>query len=96
MLFNVNVDVLEIVRMLDLINASTCSPTHNYLSLVSDIDECSSWPCQNGGSCLDVVDFFRCTCVAGYTGVQCESGKRLLIFAVVNEVMPTFYGWHKI
>ncbi len=41
----------------------------------SDIDECASTPCQNGGTCNDDVNSYTCTCNAGYTGSDCETGK---------------------
>ena len=40
-----------------------------------DVDECASSPCQNGGTCLDQINSYSCSCVAGYTGSNCESGK---------------------
>ena len=42
--------------------------------LLVDIDECSSDPCINGGSCSDEVNAHSCDCVAGYTGEDCEIG----------------------
>ncbi|XP_048369306.1 protein crumbs homolog 2 isoform X1 [Sphaerodactylus townsendi] len=36
-----------------------------------NIDECESQPCQNGGSCMDLVNSYRCQCVPGYSGVDC-------------------------
>ncbi|CAH1258920.1 NOTCH3 [Branchiostoma lanceolatum] len=41
-------------------------------SPVSDIDECASSPCRNGGTCVDQAGSFSCTCDRGYTGVHCE------------------------
>jgi hypothetical protein len=38
----------------------------------TDINECSSRPCQNGGTCTDGVDAYSCTCVSGYTGTDCQ------------------------
>ena len=39
-----------------------------------DVDECASSPCQNGGTCVDVVNAYTCNCVPGYTGDNCETG----------------------
>ena len=43
--------------------------------LHTDIDECASNPCQNGGTCADDVNRYDCTCEAGYTGVDCETSR---------------------
>lgn len=34
-------------------------------------NECSSNPCQNGGTCLNLVNAFLCQCTTGFTGVTC-------------------------
>ena len=31
--------------------------------------------CQNGGSCTDLVDGYRCLCAEGYTGTNCQTGE---------------------
>ena len=41
----------------------------------ADINECSSNPCRNGGTCRDGVNSYTCNCVAAYKGVNCEIGK---------------------
>ena len=41
----------------------------------SDINECSSSPCLNGGTCTDGINSFSCECYPGYTGKNCETGK---------------------
>ena len=41
-------------------------------SLLEDVDECSSNPCQNGGTCTDEIANFTCTCPLEYTGRHCE------------------------
>lgn len=33
-----------------------------------DVDECTSWPCLNGGRCQDLPNGFQCHCPDGYTG----------------------------
>ena len=42
---------------------------------ISDVDECGSSPCQNGATCVDLVNKYRCTCLRGFTGVNCETGE---------------------
>jgi hypothetical protein len=38
-----------------------------------DINECSSDPCKNGGTCKDLVNAYECTCAAGYDGDNCDN-----------------------
>merc|ERR1712159_454019 len=44
-----------------------------------DVDECLSFPCENGASCTDSTDVdgmaawhYECACVNGFAGVNCE------------------------
>ena len=39
----------------------------------TDIDDCSPSPCENGGTCTDLVDDFSCDCAAGFIGETCET-----------------------
>ena len=47
-----------------------------YRSLISisEINECNSLPCQNGGQCIDEINKYSCLCEAGFTGLNCETG----------------------
>ncbi|XP_070568565.1 uncharacterized protein [Ptychodera flava] len=38
-----------------------------------DTDECMSSPCQNGGTCQDLITRYRCICPVGYNGTNCET-----------------------
>lgn len=47
-----------------------------------DIDDCSTNPCHNGGTCRDLVTDFFCECKNGWKGKTCHSRKsRLLTFS---------------
>ena len=41
----------------------------------SDIDECNdNKDCKNGGTCVDGVGKYTCTCASGFTGSTCTDG----------------------
>nr|XP_005024516.3 protein crumbs homolog 2 isoform X4 [Anas platyrhynchos] len=48
-----------------------CQPGFAGETCFTNIDECESQPCQNGGHCMDLVDGFLCRCLPGYSGVEC-------------------------
>lgn len=48
---------------------------NNCYSFFQDVDECANVICGNGGTCTDKINGFQCTCVPGFTGKLCETGK---------------------
>lgn len=56
----------------------------------SDIDECASDPCYNGGTCNDLVNKFVCSCPPGYGGVRCEAG----MLKIANSCCMVFDHYH--
>lgn len=50
-----------------------CTPGYSGLFCQTEINECASSPCQNGGSCQPLVNSYQCTCSYGYSGSQCQS-----------------------
>jgi Notch-like protein len=47
---------------------------NNFYYQYIDINECSSNPCKNGGTCKDLVNGYECTCVPGYDDIHCHNG----------------------
>ncbi|XP_074465037.1 protein crumbs homolog 2 isoform X7 [Larus michahellis] len=48
-----------------------CQPGFTGKTCFTNIDECESQPCQNGGLCVDLINGFLCHCLPGYSGVEC-------------------------
>lgn len=40
-----------------------------------DVNECASFPCLNGGRCVNTDGSFQCSCKDGFTGSRCEQGE---------------------
>ena len=40
---------------------------------IAEINECDSFPCRNGATCVDLENEFECACPTGYEGVFCET-----------------------
>lgn len=40
-----------------------------------ELDECASYPCLNGATCLDLNDRYECLCADGFMGVNCQAGE---------------------
>ena len=66
------------------------------LIFLLDVNECESNPCQNGGTCGDEINSYNCSCLAGYSGLDCESGMYISVINLrassVLSVCHTFHG----
>lgn len=50
-----------------------CMPGYTGRYCEIDINECASAPCQNNGTCTDLIADYKCDCTGtGYTGSNCE------------------------
>lgn len=58
------------------------------LFVLTDIDDCQSNPCQNGGTCIDEINSFVCLCLPSYGGATCEKGNKI-------TRMHTYMIWYK-
>lgn len=50
-----------------------CIPGFTGVHCETDINECASNPCANGGVCIDLINGFRCECPRGYYDARCLS-----------------------
>ena len=58
-------------------------------NLVLDNNECSSNPCQNGGTCVDGCASYTCRCRSPYSGTNCEQlSGNLRIYACYGRNLP--------
>jgi hypothetical protein len=39
----------------------------------TELNECASNPCVNGGKCNNLINKYTCTCPSGFEGLKCES-----------------------
>jgi hypothetical protein len=59
----------------------SCAPGFSGSLCQTNIDECASAPCQNGGTCQDQVNGYTCDCVPGFSGPICQTN--------INECLST-------
>ena len=61
-----------------------------------DVDECVNHTCGNGGSCVDGVNNYSCSCKPGFTGDSCQTGvffryyQRSLSFIALPSILCRF------
>ena len=53
---------------------------------VLDIDECEALPCQNGGTCIDKVNSYKCICATGFNGKDCENSKFNALYLFTKQI----------
>ena len=53
----------------------------------TDVNECSSDPCQNGGTCSDRINAYICTCSPGYVGTNCSIGEHHVVIYILTGVV---------
>ena len=51
-----------------------CDPGYNDTdNICMEINECTPNPCENGGTCIDLMNAYSCECVPGYTDDNCAT-----------------------
>jgi len=71
---------VHVVHGVSLIEGVPCPSITDIISVIisttlSETDECLSQPCQHGAHCTDLIDGYKCSCMPGLEGANCEQGK---------------------
>ena len=56
-----------------------CNLTATLTLPISDINDCDPNPCENEGTCDDLVNGYHCQCVVGYTGATCQTSTLITV-----------------
>lgn len=62
------------MRMMDDARRQLVNCLPLFLS-ISDVNDCQSAPCLNGGTCIDKVRQYQCICAAGWDGATCQNSE---------------------
>ncbi|XP_076803894.1 uncharacterized protein LOC143447846 [Clavelina lepadiformis] len=49
-----------------------CKPGYIGHDCEVEVNECESNPCQNGATCVDLIDDYQCMCQSGFSGRNCD------------------------
>ena len=64
--------------------------------LLPEILECASSPCQFGGRCEDLINGYKCHCMAGFEGDNCEKREYKFSMFLNNDHNETWVKWLKV
>lgn len=53
-----------------------------FLSFIGE-SQCDEATCNNGGTCSDEGDSFKCTCASGWEGATCNIGEQLMTWMTI-------------
>lgn len=62
-----------------------CHANHYGSKCEESIDRCSSNPCLHG-HCIAEIDGYRCICLSGYDGNQCQRGEQRRFFFFFRKI----------
>lgn len=52
------------------------------ISMFTDVNECLTTPCRNGGTCLNMAGSYSCACSQGWKGRNCSEGRLLPLWII--------------
>lgn len=92
-----------ICRHRRLLSKVKYSKAFSYL-LPTDINECAKGnPCKNGGTCVNTIGSYKCTCRKEFSGKHCETGKIQNVFTMKSQksreiylFCPTFFTFPEV
>lgn len=73
-----------------------CDPGWAGQNCDQNVNECSSNPCQNGGTCIDGINGYTCTCTSQWTGPQCQTPQQGVFVTQVSKYVMVYvfsYGY---
>jgi len=75
----------------NLVNAvdCTCKPGYSGYLCETEINECASNPCLNGGTCVPDFDQFMCNCPHGTNGTVCQNAAPLYTCLITTPNVAT-------
>ena len=75
-----------ISRRIDHEVVSFCLDRHFPFSFcLQDINDCDPDPCLNGGTCVDGLDSYSCSCPEGYVDDNCTTSKSVSYVLICED-----------
>ena len=86
--YNLTYDSIEVYLFSEEILQNTCWVQVESLLYFSEINECASDPCQNGGHCIDHINKYECDCEATklWKGTHCEVSEYMFIVCYLIQI----------